>query len=294
MSIKEQMQVQLLQDRAAQATYRRTLMKSMGHNAVGILANTKHGPMVVDAEDGVVGYLLLNNGSYGEEEYDRACKFVKGGNVLVVGANIGAHAVPLSRLCKELYAVEANPNTFKHLVSNMRLNECRNMSAIHVAASDKEDKIKFLMNRENSGGSKRMPNNPKWEYIYDNPFEIEVQAMPMDQVIKERSFDYILMDIEGSEYFALKGMQEILKGTEAIAIEFYPFHIKDIAGVSISEFLSVVEPHFNWLFIPGDGLYDKINIVGKLTAMFDAGEIHEGIILMKNVPSFLKQDKSTT
>ena len=294
MNYQEQMEHQRMDDRAVQAAHRRMMMKSMGHNAVGILANTKHGPMVVDAEDGVVGYLLLNNGSYGEEEFERAKCFVnKDSNVLVVGANIGAHVVPLSRECKKLVAIEANPNTFKHLVSNIKLNSCFNVELHHVAASDKEERIKFLMNRENGGGSKRAPVNPKYDYLYDRPYEIEVEARALDEIVKDRNFDYILMDIEGSEYFALKGMQDILKTTKAIAVEFYPFHIKDIAGVTIAAFLSVVEPHFEWLFIPDDGLYDKANIVGKLTAMFDAGEIHEGIIFLKDVPEFLKQAQPT-
>ena len=220
----------------------------------------------------------------------------KEGNVLIVGTHIGAHAVPLSRCCKQLFAVEANPSTFSHLVTNLRINECSNVTAYHVAASDKEETLRFLMNRENSGGSKRMPVHVKNEYVYDMPLEVEVQAMRLDDVIKEREFDFCLMDIEGSEVFALRGMQEILKGVKAIAIEYYPFHIRDIAGFGIADFLAPILPHFNWLYIPGDDIYSGEDITGKLTAMFDANEIHEGIYFYKELPEFLRQEqvKSTT
>lgn len=286
MNYKECAQRQQFNDRIDQACYRRQVFKSFGHNAIGILANTLHGPMVVDPEDGVVGFLLLQNGCYGLQELERAKRVVsKDGNVLVVGTHIGALAIPLSRMCKTLHAVEANPATFSHLLTNLRINECSNVTAYQVAANDKEEMLRFLMNRENSGGSKRLPKHVKYEYVYDNPLEVEVPAVRLDDLIKERDFDFCLMDIEGSEYYALKGMQEILKGIKVLAMEYYPFHIKDIAGVGIEDFLAQILPHFNYLIVPGyDEIYSGEDIRGKLTAMFDANEIHEGIYFFKDRP----------
>ena len=293
MNYKQCLEWTQLNDRMEQSRHRRLVLKSFGHNAVGILANTAHGPMVVDPEDSVVGYLLLNNGCYGVEELERAkAVTTKEGNVLIVGTHIGALAIPLSRVCKNLHAVEANPATFSHLVTNLRINECSNVTAYNVAANDKEEKLRFLMNRENSGGSKRFPVHVKPDYVYDRPLEVEMQAMRLDDLIKERNFDFCLMDIEGSEYFALKGMQEILRGIKAIAIEYYPFHIRDIAGVGIDDFLASILPHFNWLYVPGDAVYSGEDIRGKLTAMFNADEIHEGIYFFKELPEFLRQKQA--
>ena len=240
--------------------------------------------------------LLLENGSYGDDEFELAKSFTSPeGNVLVVGANIGAHAVPLSRCCKKLHAIEANPAVFAHLVSNLRLNDCGNSAAYSVAASNKHETIRFLMTKENAGGSKRYPIKAKYEYFYDNPDEIEVQAEKLDDVIAERNFDLVFMDIEGSEYFALGGMQDILKGTKAISIEYYPCHITEVAGVTLEEWYSTLEPHFDWLYVSSaqdnaEGVYPKDQIFGVLKAMFDAGKFHEGVYFLKNpLPTWLQE-----
>ncbi len=60
------------------------------------------------------------------------------------------------------------------------------------------------------------------------------------------------MDIEGSEYFALKGMQRILSNARAMIIEYLPHHLDNVAGVSDKEFLSVFSIFF-----------DSVKIIGK-------------------------------
>jgi hypothetical protein len=94
------------------------------------------------------------------------------------------------------------------------------------------------------------------------------------------------MDIEGSEYFALKGMQEILAGTKALAIEFYPNHITEVAGVTLEEWYAQLAPHFNQLYVSGamenaEGIYNGDDVYPALKSMFDAGKCHEGLYFLK-------------
>src|SRR5581483_2266715 len=121
--------------RAQQAERRRKKLRSFGPNAAGVLVKTKQGLFVVDPEDGYVSHCLLHEGVYNQSEYDIAKSFVtKRGDVLVVGSHIGTHAIALSRNCRRLVAIEANPHTFTFLKANILLNECSNIEAYNVAA----------------------------------------------------------------------------------------------------------------------------------------------------------------
>jgi hypothetical protein len=90
------------------------------------------------------------------------------------------------------------------------------------------------------------------------------------------------MDIEGSEYFALQGMQRILKGSRALAVEFLPHHLKNVSGVSVQQFLSLIEPQFSTLTIPSREVrVERANFQSTLQRMYDADQADDGIIFEK-------------
>jgi FkbM family methyltransferase len=282
------------EERVQQAQDRKSKLLSFGPNARGLLVTTKHGLFTVDPEDSGVSAILLREGCYAEPEYLLAKSMVsKEGDVLVVGAHIGAFAVPLSKECNELVAIEANPHTYEYLKFNLLLNCCSNVTSYNVAASDKPEKIEFLLNTENSGGSKRRPVVVQTGYIYDNPQSIEIEATVLDYLLDERKFDLILMDIEGSEYFALKGMQRILSKSNVLSVEFLPHHLAFVSSVQIEDFVGTIIPHFNWMYIPNeDRVFPKNDIIEKMREMYQAGEEHAGIYFMKEIsPKWLEASR---
>jgi FkbM family methyltransferase len=273
------------EDRAQRAVDRKNKLLSFGPNAWGLLVTTKHGLFAVDPEDAFVGAALLNEGCYGESEYMLAKSLLSTtSDMLIVGAHIGAHAVPLSRDCNELVAIEANPHTFRYLKTNFLLNRCHNVVSYNIAAGEKAETIKFLMNRENSGGSKRMPSSAHIHYVYDKPEVIEIESISLDELLYPRRFDLILMDIEGSEYFALKGMQKILGEAKALSVEFLPHHIKDVANVEINDFIDTIIPHFEYMYIPrSKEILNKDEINKRIEDMYRIGEGHDGIYFLKEL-----------
>ncbi len=64
------------------------------------------------------------------------------------------------------------------------------------------------------------------------------------------AFDLIFMDIEGSEIFALRGMTEVLRRTNALIIEFIPHHINSVAGCSIDDFINPLKSNFEFCYVP--------------------------------------------
>ena len=90
------------------------------------------------------------------------------------------------------------------------------------------------------------------------------------------------MDIEGSEYFALRGMQEILSRADHLAVEYLPHHLRQVAGIDVAEFLTPIAPHFNRLRIPSKNIEtDRQGFLPALQAMFQADEEDDGIIFSK-------------
>jgi FkbM family methyltransferase len=268
---------------AEKASLSRKILSVFGNNIEGIITRSNQGLFAVNVEDMVVGRELLRTGCYGEEEIERALKFVqKDSSVLIIGAHIGALAIPLSRHCKRVTAIEANPDTFKLLESNILLNKASNIEALNIAASDKTETLQFVMNRANSGGSKRMPKIKHNFYFSDSPQVVDVQAVSLDELLGPRHFDLVIMDIEGSEYFALKGMQKILQSANSLFIEFLPHHLKNVAGVTVTELLNYINPNFEYLFVPSKSRRtNRQEFIATLQCMYDAGDGDEGLVFSK-------------
>lgn len=227
----------------------------VGGRVQAMLVRTEHGTFAVDPKDRGVGRRLLVDGAYNEAELARLAEYVSAdADVLIVGAHVGALAIPLARRCRQLVAVEPNPTSYELLKTNLLLNDIKNVELLNVAASDKAGAIEMLISTANSGGSKRVPKHSRGIYHYDSPDRVKVDAARLDDLLAGRSFQLVLMDIEGSEYFALLGMQTLLKSCPVLAVEFLPHHLRDVAGVTVQQFLEPISPHFDTLTVPSKSL----------------------------------------
>ncbi len=261
----------------------RAKRRLLGSHVEAVLVSTRNGLLLVNADDVTVGRKLAYSGEYGLDELQRIYPVIGPASaVLVVGAHVGALAVAASKRCAHLTAVEANPKTFRLLKWNLHINDCSNVTAINIAASDKMENIEFVMNRVNSGGSKRAPATRDYAYFYDSPDIVSVPAAPLDEELAGQHFDAILMDIEGSEYFALKGMPGILASAQSLFVEFVPHHLRNVSGVSVVEFVATISPYFSNLFIPSKQVHvASEGFVRELQKMFDRDECDDGLQFSK-------------
>jgi len=248
----------------------------------GTVFKTDIGYFCLDTEDRVVSWEVINYGAYGMREIELARSLMdEGARVLVVGAHIGTAAIPLSRCCRDLVAVEANPRTFEMLRLNVLMNERRNVTAVHAAANHENGNIEFLMNWRNSGGSKRMPKIRDPNYFDDNPKIETVPARRLDDIL-DGVFDLVFMDIEGSEYFAFVGMQRILAGARTLIVEFLPHHLERVAGITVEDFVAPLAPHFDSLAIPTmDRIVARDEFTRALQALYERQQGDTAIIFRK-------------
>jgi FkbM family methyltransferase len=254
----------------------------VGKTVEAFLVNSRQGLFLVHPEDLGVGGSLIRKGSYGENEIDRITSLTNAqSSVLFVGTHIGALAIPIAKKVRTVTAIEANPDTFRLLKLNTMLNNCENINAIQIAASDRKGQFDFLMSKVNSGGSKRMPLVKAYNYFYDKPNIIKVNADRLDVVIPA-DHDLIVMDIEGSEYFALKGMERLLSKARHLIVEFIPHHLRNVSKVPVDEFLRLLEPHFDTLVIPSKQLaIERSQFLPVLQQMYNLDECDEGMVFSK-------------
>jgi len=254
-----------------------------GARTRALLVESEHGLLLVEPGDMQVGRKLISMGAYSRTELERLIGLVTPeSEVLVVGGHIGTLAIPLAKASRALTVVEANPNTYRLLEWNLLINGCTNARALNMAASDKREQIRFLVSSANSGGSKRLPVERDYRYLYDSPKTISLPAAPLDEIFPETTFDLIVMDIEGSEYFALTGMPRLLSRAQILAIEFLPHHLARVAGISAGEFVNQIHPFFDELTIPSKNLtIAKAQFHAVLNDMFNRNETDEGLIFRK-------------
>ena len=232
----------------------RKMRRSLGTNIRAVITQSSNGLFAVDPEDLEVGE-KLRKGGFGLDEIERIKSLISDDSrVLIVGSHIGSLVIPISRHCKEVVAIEANPKTYELLSLNLRLNNIENVVSHNIAASEKTEIITFFLNTVNSGGSKRAPKQSHFMYEYDSPERVEIQAHALDTHLSNHAFDLVLMDIEGSEFFALKGMPKILQECKSLIVEFLPHHLRNVAGVDAQTFLKQIPERFTKVTIPSQNV----------------------------------------
>ena len=200
----------------------------------------------------------------------------------MVGAHIGTLAVKLANNY-DVTAIEANPTSYSLLTKNVKLNKLMGkINCFNVCASDSSSRLPFIQNTVNSGGSKIQPSKSLFKYFYDNPRKILVESKKLDDFLHENIFDTVIMDIEGGEYNALKGMPSILKDIDRLFIEFVPHHIRFVSNVTFDEWWDLVSKNFDFVEVP-----DMMHATSTLSAKkifkekFDRNEVVDLVLFYR-------------
>lgn len=150
-------------------------------------------------------------GDYEKNEIDYLYSNLKKGNVFIdIGGNIGLFSLNASKIVGnegKVIAFEAftpNYNQFKNHISS---NHFQNITLEHLAIADEKSFIEILYN--DTYNNVGMASSFLQEYTAKE----RVESISLDEYVKQKNIskiDLIKIDIEGGEYAALKGMNEIL------------------------------------------------------------------------------------
>jgi FkbM family methyltransferase len=157
-------------------------------------------------------------------------------HLLNVGSHIGSMCLPISLHIDKVTAIEAYPDTYKHLCENIQHNKILNISTFNVAVGNSEEDIYFMgMNsicpvehinriKYNTGGMHvfteiDISNNIRSSNLTDR--KIKNKMSKLDNLDID-DFDILLVDIEGSEHeFLLGAKEKIIKNKPIIIIEIW-------------------------------------------------------------------------
>ena len=223
--------------------------KIFGPNAKGIIYDSKNGYMALPISDITIGKNLGFKGHWNFSDIQKLLQQTTQDDVIYfIGTHVGTLLVPIAKKVKTVVGFEANEDTFWFIKANLCLNKISNATIFNKAVGDGAKKVTFYKNTVNTGGSKIKPIKDSILYNYDNPKQVEVDMVALDPFIAEQSLtppSGIIMDIEGAEYFALKGMQATLAKVRFLYVEFVPHHLQNVSNTSVEKFIKTVTPHFS-------------------------------------------------
>ena len=142
----------------------------------------------------------------------------------------------------------------------------------------------FFCSVDNSGGSKVQPAFKDINFVYDNLELISVPGISLDSEYSDHTFDFIFMDIEGSEFNAILGGKELLRRCSVFVVEFVPNHLERVANRSINEFSQLLlELEFDEVYIPRLQLRGDPQqcLLASMLSIADSKSIEDGIIFKR-------------
>ena len=144
------------------------------------------------------------------------------------GCNYGAYTIPIATKFKDdiIYSLDASNLAINSLKENINLNNLKNIKYFNLGVGEKNE-IKYfddnIKNYNNTGSYRFVKNKTKKKiklYKLDYLFENKIIKLKKNVIIK--------IDLEGYDFFALKGMIKILKKFNVIIFfEFSKLLIKN-------------------------------------------------------------------
>jgi len=186
--------------------------------------------------------------------------------VVDVGANIGFYTMLFSKIVSDtgkVFAFEPEKNNFQKLLLNTKF--LKNVQCVNAAISDKTCTLKIYPSEFGLNVDFRTyPTKNS-----DSPIDT-VNAYSLDDFLslnKISKVDFIKMDIQGYEYYALIGMTNTLKNNTNIKLfmEFWPYGIQK-TGIQPIQIINLLKDlNFNVYLFNNGKLLPITNIENNLS-----------------------------
>ena len=175
------------------------------------IANLKFYAQIGDA--GIVANIYYELFDYEDSMF--LIHHLKDGNLFVdVGANVGHYSLLAAGICNaEVMAFEPIPSTFSKLNRNVKLNKLSNkIETYNIGIGEESSYLDFTTNKD-------VMNSVAQEHDKEI---IRVEVIPLDDLLKDKTPVFLKIDVEGFEYFVLKGATNVLakESLKYIIIEF--------------------------------------------------------------------------
>jgi len=155
-----------------------------------------------------------------------------------IGANIGTITTAVAPLFEYCLAIEPNPRIASHLRKSVDSQNITNCQVIECAIGDRAGTAVLYCSKDGS----------KWNSLTrhrNSEMGIEVRVATLDEIVKQTRVGepfLIKVDVEGHEWFVLKGGRHTLGRACRIVTEFWPWGLK-MAGCSPSAYIEWMKMH---------------------------------------------------
>ena len=160
--------------------------------------------------------------------------------MLDIGANIGWYAMLFDRYSPasvSIYAFEPDPLNYGLLAVNAHRNNARKVTCIPKALSDREEtKTLYLYPHKNRGRHSLLPLH--------SGERVEVATTTVDNFVRDAQLDpqrvkFAKVDVEGYEYFVLRGAQKLLSSLPMLHTEYSPWMMEK-GGIAPRQLIDLV------------------------------------------------------
>lgn len=144
-----------------------------------------------------------------------------GDRMVDIGANFGLMSLHASRAVGEagtVFALEPHPRTFQRLQEHIRLNGCRNVTALNLAAGPSEGALELFDTPARQSGQASLVAHSTGGISAGH-----VQVRRLDDILPASTArTFIKIDVEGFEHQVLLGAPETLATEPVICMECDP------------------------------------------------------------------------
>jgi FkbM family methyltransferase len=185
--------------------------------------------------------MFFPGGQQKREQYVRAHLTLNKREVFVdMGANVGAHSLRVAHdyahIGVRVIAIEAEPEAYKTLVRNIKLNNLTNIDAINVAVSDHKGSAVLHERsydgvRVGTGAHSIMSELVPGSFNFSNGKTLQIECDTLDNIISSHRADVMKIDIEGAEIMALGGATTVLKQLRKIIVEIHGKNLERVREI---------------------------------------------------------------
>ncbi len=199
-----------------------------------------HGHIMHLDKDDSMG--LSINGEYEPIVTELVINLIKPDSVVLdIGANIGYFTLLFAKVVGasgHVYAFEPDPYSYQLLEKNIEENNYSNISTYQLAVSDQNSTLFLHRDQFNNLDHRIYKSAIKGDLI-------EIDAVSLDAFfpqISQSEFNFIKMDIQGSEGWAIEGMMDLINKSNEISIltEYWPEGL-DKSGYGRTRFIHLLD-----------------------------------------------------
>lgn len=138
--------------------------------------------------------------------------YAKDKNIVEIGSSAGYHTVYLSSIAKHVYSFEPQETTYKALLTNLEMNNCKNVTTHNFALYSKNCKMKTSWVVPYTSENHSATSVP---LVVNEDGNIETKTLDS---LNLSYIDFIKIDAQGSDLNILKGGIETIKKNKPVLL----------------------------------------------------------------------------